>query len=117
MAHPFSDIDADKGGGGGRRHMTTSQVREGAATGMAEEIQEHAQPPKALTWVGNVRHFLREVSLEMKKVSWPTRTEVTNTTIVVIIAVFFFAFYLFGTDLVLSYLIEGIEWLAQKVFV
>ena len=57
-----------------------------------------------------------EVKLEMKKVSWPTRTEVVNTTIIVIIAVFFFAFYLFGTDLVFSYLIEGLEWLARKVF-
>lgn len=71
---------------------------------------------KALNWVGRVRHFLHEVGLEMKKVSWPARTEVVNTTIIVVIAVFFFAFFLYGTDLALLYLIRGIEWGAKRIF-
>lgn len=101
--------------------MVTTGVGEGAAPNVPEEPQEPqsvqpSAPIKGLAWVGNIRRFRHEVALEMKKVSWPTRTEVGNTTMVVIIAVFFFSFYLFGTDLLLSYLIEGVEWVALKIF-
>ena len=54
--------------------------------------------------------------LEMKKVSWPSRTEVVNTTLVVVVVLLFFAFFLFGTDLALSYLVRGVEWVAKKIF-
>lgn len=96
--------------------MATTRVGEGTAMNMSEEPQEQPQPIRGLSWIGNIRRFFHEVALEMKKVSWPTRTEVVNTTLVVIIAVFFFSFYLFGTDLLLSYLIQGIEWVALKIF-
>lgn len=66
--------------------------------------------------IERLKAYYHDVKLEMKKVSWPTRQEVINTTIVVIVAVFFFGFFLFGTDIVLSYLIHGIEWLAKKIF-
>jgi len=52
----------------------------------------------------------------MRQVSWPTRTEVVNTTLVVVVAVFFFAFYLFAADIAFTYLIRGLEWAAGKVF-
>ncbi len=38
----------------------------------------------------------------MKKVSWPARQEVVGTTIVVVIAVFFFGFYLGLVDYLLG---------------
>lgn len=88
--------------------------REGSAAMPADEAASHLAHP--INWWGRVRHFFHEVVLEMKKVSWPTRTEVTNTTIVVIVAVFFFAFFLFGVDIALSYLIQGIEAGARKLF-
>ena len=65
---------------------------------------------------GGVRNFFHEVALEMRKVSWPTRAEVVNTTMVVVVAVFFFAFFLFGTDVALSYLIQMLEAGAQRLF-
>jgi preprotein translocase subunit SecE len=52
---------------------------------------------------------LTDVRLEMKKVSWPTRKEITGTTIVVLFAVFFFGFYLGLLDV-------GFTLLVQKVF-
>lgn len=67
-------------------------------------------------WLAQTRHFWHEIGLEMKKVSWPARTEVVNTTIIVVIAVFFFAAYLFVADILFTYLIEGIEWGAGKLF-
>lgn len=83
---------------------------------MTEETNQQSLVTKPLGWVESVRQFWREVAREMRQVSWPTRTEVVNTTIVVVIAVFFFAFYLFGADLAFTYLIQGLEWIAGKVF-
>ncbi len=48
--------------------------------------------------------FLVEVRAEFKKVTWPPRKEVYGTTVVVIITVFFFGFYLYGMDVAMSYL-------------
>ena len=83
---------------------------------MAEEQDRQSLASKPLGWIAAVRQFWREVALEMKKVSWPTRTEVINTTIITIVVVFFFAAFLWLSDMGLSYLIHGIEWLAGKIF-
>jgi preprotein translocase subunit SecE len=99
----------------GEGNMATPRPQPGdEAPGAESRVQ--FQVPRPPTWLGGVRHFAHEVALEMRKVSWPTRTEVINTTMVVIIAVFFFAFFLFGTDIVLSYLIKFIELGAKKLF-
>jgi preprotein translocase subunit SecE len=50
-----------------------------------------------------LRSFLVEVRTELKKVTWPPRKEVQGTTVVVVIAVFFFGFYLYGLDLIMTY--------------
>jgi preprotein translocase subunit SecE len=83
---------------------------------MAEEQDRQSLASKPLGWIAALRQFWREVALEMKKVSWPTRTEVINTTIITIVVVFFFAAFLWLADTGLSYLIHGIEWLARKIF-
>jgi preprotein translocase subunit SecE len=44
------------------------------------------------------RQYLREVRAELKKVAWPNRKEVVNSTIVVLIAVVFMATLIFGFD-------------------
>ena len=64
---------------------------------------------------GRITQFLRDVRAEMKRVSWPSVTEVKNTTIITLIAVIFFAVYLFAVDQALSRLILGIDWLIEKV--
>ncbi|MCY4627180.1 MAG: preprotein translocase subunit SecE [Acidobacteria bacterium] len=53
---------------------------------------------------GTARDFLGEVRGELDKVTWPTRDEVRGTTIIVLITVFFFGFYLYGLDVVMSYI-------------
>ncbi len=57
--------------------------------------------------------FVSETRTELKKVSWPDRGEVYNTTIVVIITSFFFGFYLFFVDMALRYGIRYITKLFQ----
>ena len=53
---------------------------------------------------GAARSFLGEVRTEIGKVTWPNRNEVRGTTIIVLITVFFFGFYLYGLDVVMSYI-------------
>jgi preprotein translocase subunit SecE len=61
---------------------------------------------------GGPVQFIRDVRLEMKKVSWPTRNEVVSTVVVVMIAVVFFAAYLWGVDNLLNLFFEQLEnWL------
>jgi len=52
--------------------------------------------------------FLGDVKSELKKVTWPSKKEVYGTTIVVIVAVFFYGFYLFLVDSVLQVMIRRI---------
>ena len=60
-------------------------------------------------WYKRFSNFLREVRSELKKVTWPARTEVYNTTIVVIIAMVFFGFYLYFMDAVFSWVLLQIK--------
>ena len=53
--------------------------------------------------------FIRDTRAEMRRVSWPTANEVKNTTIITLIAVVFFALYLFGIDRVWAFLIEHLK--------
>ena len=81
---------------GARRERTLSSPRSGTA--------------------GRLGQFVRDVRAEMRRVSWPSANEVKNTTIITLIAVIFFAAYLFAVDQGLSRLINGIIWLANKLF-
>ena len=51
----------------------------------------------------DIIEFLKETRKELNNVSWPARREVTGTTLVVIMAVFFFGFFLFVVDIVVNY--------------
>ncbi len=46
--------------------------------------------------------FLREVRVEMKKVTWPQRNEIIGSTAVVILASFVVSFFLGFVDLILQ---------------
>jgi preprotein translocase subunit SecE len=60
-------------------------------------------------WYKRFWAFLKEARAELKKVTWPSRSEVYSTTIVVIIATVFFGFYLFLMDIVFSWAITKIK--------
>jgi preprotein translocase subunit SecE len=57
---------------------------------------------------GRVSAFITDVRSELKKVTWPSKKEVYGTTIVVIVAVFFFGFYLFFVDSILQVVVNRI---------
>ncbi len=60
-------------------------------------------------FVARTTQFLRDVRAEMRRVSWPTANEVKNTTIITLIAVIFFAVYLFLIDRVWAFLIDHLR--------
>ena len=72
--------------------------------------REHGQSP-----FGRIGQFIHDVRLEMKRVSWPSANHVQNTTIITLIAVVFFAIYLFLIDLAFTQLVHGLNWLLQKI--
>jgi preprotein translocase subunit SecE len=61
---------------------------------------------KALEWLKKFPQFLKDVSLEVKKTSFPSRAEVTNTTTVVVVVVAIFGVYLWIVDQVIFSLLN-----------
>lgn len=61
-----------------------------------------------MSWFSNSRTFIAETRAEMKKVTYPSRDEVTSTTVVVLVASAIFAIYLWAADLLIVALYEGI---------
>jgi len=57
-------------------------------------------------FIRTAQQFFREVRVELKKVTWPSRKETIASTSVVLITVFLVAFYLGIVDLGLSRLIK-----------
>lgn len=72
----------------------------------------HGGTPSLFSRLGQ---FLHDVRQEMKRVSWPTFHHVQNTTLITLVAVIFFAVYLFAVDQALSRLILGLDWLIEKL--
>jgi preprotein translocase subunit SecE len=54
------------------------------------------------------KSFFREVSIELKKVSWPTRQQTMSATLVVIVLTFIVAFFLGIVDVILVRLVGTI---------
>ena len=77
--------------------------------------REHGHSSQQAGPAGRIAQFLRDVRAEMRRVSWPTAAHVKNTTIITLIAVIFFAIYLFAVDQALSRLIVGLDWVLEKI--
>jgi preprotein translocase subunit SecE len=59
-------------------------------------------------WWSRSRDFVVKVREEMRRVTWPTRTEVYATTFVVILTAIFFGLYLWGLDLLFDRVVASI---------
>lgn len=58
--------------------------------------------------VGKVKDYINDVNKEMKKVSWPTREQLRESTVVVIVATMIITGFVYVVDLVMSSLIKGL---------
>jgi preprotein translocase SecE subunit len=82
------------------------------AVAQTPAVRRERKPGKSSggeNFVGRTTHFLRDTRAEMRRVSWPGMKEVQNTTIITLVAVIFFALYLFSIDRVWAYLIEHLR--------
>ena len=58
--------------------------------------------------MNKVQSYLQEVGKEMRKVSWPTQKELISNTIVTIVATIVISLFIFGSDRVISTVLEVI---------
>ncbi len=58
--------------------------------------------------VARLREFVQEVLAEFRKVTWPSRQELINSTTIVIVVTVVLAFFLGGVDIGLARLVERI---------
>lgn len=58
--------------------------------------------------VRRIQEFAREVLLEFRRVTWPTRQELINSTVVVIAVTVVLAFFLGAVDVGLARIVERI---------
>jgi preprotein translocase subunit SecE len=78
--------------------------RQGADRPRAPERKARPQPAPQRERV-SPRQYLAEVRGELRKVAWPTRHEVVNSTIIVLIAVTVMTSLIFGYDYVSAKLV------------
>lgn len=62
-----------------------------------------------------VGEFIRETREELDRTTFPSSEDVRNTTIIVIVAVIFFAVYLFLVDQGWTYVLQGLTWLVNQI--
>lgn len=62
-----------------------------------------------LSYLGRLSDFYQAVKQEMRKTTWPTRSEVWSTTVVVLLAIVFFGFYLWGVDRLVTLGFQALE--------
>ena len=58
--------------------------------------------------VTRVREFVQEVLAEFRKVTWPSRQELVNSTVVVIVVTVVLSLFLGAVDIVLARVVEWI---------
>ncbi|HET9529234.1 MAG TPA: preprotein translocase subunit SecE [Blastocatellia bacterium] len=81
-------------------------------TGDGGDEGERTSKLSKLSFGGRISEFYQNIKLELRKTTWPTRNEVWSTTVVVLIAVVFFGFYLWGVD---SLVTIGFEYLEKAI--
>ena len=83
-------------------------TRTGAAPGDGggRRPKKAAQEANLFARIGQ---FLRDTRAEMRRVSWPTLLMVRNTTLITLVAVVFFAVYLFAVDRIWTFLIDNLR--------
>lgn len=80
---------------------------------MAEKI---AKKPNFLVRAGrSVARFFRDTRGEMKKVVWPSRKQVFNNLVIVLVFVALAALLVFALDLLFVFLMDGSLSLASKI--
>jgi preprotein translocase subunit SecE len=76
--------------------------RRGHGTGAPRRTMEQQETAASTGIVDRMKGFVKDVRVESTKISWPTRTELRDSTVVVIGTVLIVSAFLFVVDRVLS---------------
>jgi len=61
-----------------------------------------------MTFLTRAREFLREVLAEFRRVNWPSRQELINSTAVVLVVTLVLSFFLGAVDITLARIVERV---------
>ena len=106
-----NDKGAGKNAGKGAKGAKSSRGSRVAAARQAAAAKQSRGRGQGKGKAGEKRprgSFLRDVRAEMGKVSWPTRKDLVQSTIVVLVAVAIAATYTFALDTVFSRVVDAI---------
>jgi len=73
----------------------------------AEETTTEKSEPKA-GFIQSITDYIKDVRVEMTKVSWPTRAELRESTLVVIVMVFLMMIFIGAVDRLLTVAFEAL---------
>jgi preprotein translocase subunit SecE len=109
MPKATSDKKKSRTGKGPAKQAGSLKVALPRSAARAED--RHSATPRGAVSakpVGRVRTFFREVRVEMKKVTWPTRKELLKSTGVVIVAVVIAAVFIGVFDYIWSVVVNAV---------
>ncbi|HLJ45684.1 MAG TPA: preprotein translocase subunit SecE [Bryobacteraceae bacterium] len=73
-----------------------------------DENNQQSLVQRASGWPAQVRDYITELQMEMRRVTWPSWKQVRATTIVVLLSVFAFAAYFYVVDSIVASIINKI---------
>jgi preprotein translocase subunit SecE len=83
-------------------------ARARAAAKRTPAARSAARPASARAEKRGIRRFIHDVRVEMGKVTWPTRKDLIQSTIVVIVAVIIASVYTGALDFVFSRIVDAV---------
>jgi preprotein translocase subunit SecE len=93
------------------REQKRQLQRMGAVNEQGVPVRDKTRTPAPRAERTNPVQFVREVRAELRKVAWPTRDEVRNYSIIVLIAVVLVTALVAGLDWVFG---SGVLWLYKR---
>lgn len=94
---------------GARASDAKSGAKSGAKAGKSTRARAQAKSPaRSGREKRSLKKFMREVRVELGKVSWPNRRDLMQSTLVVLVAVAIAAVYVAGLDAAFSEVVDQI---------
>jgi preprotein translocase subunit SecE len=100
---PQGKLEPATAGGAAPRMARYGEGPEGRPARRERDLPEHRGGEG---FFGRAGKFLRDVRAELGRVTWPNAIQVRNTTIITVIAVLFFALYLFVIDRLFTFVLD-----------
>ena len=105
-----------KGDPSGSPERTDDKMAKASTAGTAQKTEKPAKAakpnkPAKPNIFARLAGYLRDVRSEMKRVVWPNRSEVINSSLVVVTTLIFFTVFITLTDLV----VQRVVFLIQKI--